>query len=163
MTKKQNNYAFIDSQNVNLGIRSLGWHLDWKKFRVYLAEKYGVEIAYLFLGFMPEYGDRYIELQKAGFILQFKPVLINASGNVKGNVDADLVLQTMIDESVYNKAVIVTSDGDFYSLIRHLYRSEKLETVLSPYSKTCSALLKRMAKGKITFMNTLSGRLMAQK
>jgi len=41
MTKKQkNNYAFIDSQNLNLGVqRDLGWKLDYKKFRVYLREK----------------------------------------------------------------------------------------------------------------------------
>lgn len=42
MRKKENNYAFIDSQNLNLGIQKLGWKLDYRKFRVYLAEKYGV-------------------------------------------------------------------------------------------------------------------------
>ncbi len=26
----QSNYAFIDSQNLNLGIHSLGWKLDYK-------------------------------------------------------------------------------------------------------------------------------------
>ncbi len=25
----KNNYAFIDSQNINLGVKSLGWKLDW--------------------------------------------------------------------------------------------------------------------------------------
>jgi hypothetical protein len=29
MKKQTNNYAFIDSQNVNLAIRSLGWTLDF--------------------------------------------------------------------------------------------------------------------------------------
>ena len=28
--KKELNYAFIDGQNLNLGIRSLGWKLDYK-------------------------------------------------------------------------------------------------------------------------------------
>jgi hypothetical protein len=104
MTKKHNNYAFIDSQNVHLGVRSLGWQLDWQKFRIYLREKYGVEVAYLFIGFLPEYGDRYVELQKAGFIVQFKPIIIDASGVVKGNVDADLVLQTMMDKDITDGA-----------------------------------------------------------
>jgi len=48
----KNNYAFIDSQNLNLGIRSLGWNLDFKRFRKYLEEKYNVKVAYLFIGFM---------------------------------------------------------------------------------------------------------------
>ncbi|MBU2542149.1 hypothetical protein KJ785_01145 [Patescibacteria group bacterium] len=34
-----NNFAFIDSQNLHLGISSLGWKLDYKKFRRYLKEK----------------------------------------------------------------------------------------------------------------------------
>jgi hypothetical protein len=42
---EENNYAFIDSQNLNLGIRELGWILDFKKFRVYLRDKYNVSKA----------------------------------------------------------------------------------------------------------------------
>jgi hypothetical protein len=49
MQKKANNYAFIDSQNVNLAIRDQGWKLDWKRFRIYLKEKYGVTKAFLFI------------------------------------------------------------------------------------------------------------------
>ncbi len=39
---KENNYAFIDGQNLYLAIKKLDWKLDYKKFRVYLKEKYGV-------------------------------------------------------------------------------------------------------------------------
>jgi len=34
--ERPNNYAFIDSQNLNLGIQSLGWKLDFAKFHRYL-------------------------------------------------------------------------------------------------------------------------------
>ncbi|MDZ7291648.1 MAG: hypothetical protein ONB44_17400 [candidate division KSB1 bacterium] len=54
MHKPLENYAFIDSQNLHLGMQELGWRLDYRKFRVYLEEKYGVRKAYLFLGFLPE-------------------------------------------------------------------------------------------------------------
>lgn len=36
--KTELNYAFIDSQNLNLAIRTLGWKLDFARFRTYLAE-----------------------------------------------------------------------------------------------------------------------------
>ncbi|MDP2207717.1 MAG: NYN domain-containing protein [Bacteroidota bacterium] len=88
-----NNYAFIDSQNLNLGIQELGWKLDFKRFRIYLEEKYNVEKAYLFIGYLPENQDIYTSLQNYGYVLVFKPVLKNKKGEVKGNVDADLVLQ----------------------------------------------------------------------
>ncbi|MDQ3050821.1 MAG: NYN domain-containing protein [Bacteroidota bacterium] len=149
------NAAFIDAQNVHKGIASLGWKLDWKKFRVYLAEKYKVNTAYIFLGFLPTQQDLYALLQKAGFILIFKPVIFDNQGKAKGNCDADLVLHTIVEKDRYDKAIIVTSDGDFYSLIRYLYNNQKLEMVLSPYVKTCSKLLKKEAKEKINYMQNL--------
>lgn len=157
--KRNTVYAFIDSQNLNLGIRSLGWNLDFNRFRQYLKEKYNVSTAYLFIGYVSINQDLYSSLQKAGYVLVFKPVLPDQNGNVKGNVDADLVLQAMIDYNNYDKAIIVTSDGDFYSLAKYLYEHNKLLRVMSPYVKTCSALLKKSAKEKIVFMDNLRGKL----
>lgn len=155
------NFAFIDSQNLNLGIQSLGWDLDFRKFRIYLKEKYQVTTAYLFIGYIPQNQPLYSSLQKAGYVLMFKPVLPTKDGRHKGNVDADLVLQAMIDfnNKSYNKAVIVTSDGDFYCLVNYLYENNKLECVLSPYVATCSTLLKKSAKEKIIFMDNLKTKL----
>src|SRR3989339_1692910 len=122
MLSQLNNYAFIDSQNLNLGVQSLGWKLNYKRFRIYLTEKYGVSVAYLFIGYLPENQDLYSSLQAAGYRLIFKPTLPDKDGEVKGNVDADLVLQVMLDYNKFDKAIIVSSDGDFYSLVKYLYR-----------------------------------------
>lgn len=149
--KKVRNYAFIDGQNLNLGIRALGWSLDYQRFRIYLREKYGVERAYYFIGYLEENRNLYKSLQEAGYILIFKPIIRDSDGRAKGNVDADLVLQTMIDFSEYDKAVIVTSDGDFYCLVKYLYEKGKLLLVMSPYIKTCSILLKKGSTGKNRF------------
>jgi uncharacterized LabA/DUF88 family protein len=155
MQHKENNYAFIDAQNTYRGIESLGWSMDWFRFRVYLKEKYSVTTAYMFLGYVPTNDALYELLQKAGFILKFKPVIPDGAGKPKGNVDADMVLQTMIDTSLYDKAVIISSDGDFYSLVRYLYQRDKLKIVLSPYIEACSSLLKKEAKEKIVYMDNL--------
>ena len=159
MNKPVRNYAFIDAQNLNLGIQSLGWKLDYKKFRKYLKEKYAVGVAYMFLGFVPQNQRLYSSLQKAGFVLNFKPVVLDRDGKFKGNVDADLVLQVMIDIEEFDKAVLVTSDGDFYSLARHLYELDRLEVVLSPSVKHCSVLLRKEAKEKIVYMDNLKKKL----
>ena len=155
MKVKKGNYAFIDAQNVHRGIKSLGWNLNWKRFRVYLNEKYGADVAYIFIGYIPENTELYTRLQEAGFVLIYKPVIFNADGRAKGNVDADLVLKVMREYQNFNKALIVTSDGDFYSLVQYLYETQKLEIVMSPYKKTCSVLLKKTAKEKIIYMNNL--------
>jgi uncharacterized LabA/DUF88 family protein len=39
------------------------------------------------------------------------------SGRVKGNVDAELVLHTMIEYDNYSKAIIISGDGDFFCLV----------------------------------------------
>ena len=164
MISRENNYAFIDSQNVHKGTRrDLGWELDWARFRVYLKHKFHVTKAYLFIGFMPEHNNIYDELQQAGFILKFKPVLPNGKDGVKGNIDADLVLQAMIDYLNYDKAALVSSDGDFYSLARYLYENGKLRVVLSPHRKTCSSLLKKSSKEKMRYMNVLREKLAKRK
>ena len=50
----KNNYAFIDSQNLYLAIRDLGWKLDYKRFRIYLREKYNCKKVYMFMGYLAE-------------------------------------------------------------------------------------------------------------
>lgn len=157
MILDKNNYAFIDSQNVYLSIKRLGWEIDWKRFRIYLKEHYGVSQAFLFIGFIEGNNELYSELQQAGFICIFKPVLTYKDGTVKGNVDAEMVLNTMIQYSNFNKAIIVTSDGDFYCLVKYLLENNKLETTLAPGRKFCSSLLKRFSKKNIAFMDSLKG------
>lgn len=157
--KKESNYAFIDSQNLNLGIQKLGWRLSYRKFRVYLAEKYAVRKAYMFIGFSPLNQALYDSLQEAGFALVFKPTIPDREGKIKGNVDADLVLRAALEIDVYDRAVIVTSDGDFYSLVQHLNDIGKLEAVLSPDLKNCSILLRKAARDKIRFMDNLRAKL----
>ena len=153
------NYAFIDAQNLNLGVRDLGWKLDFKRFRVYLADKYKVSKAYLFIGLIPENQSLYQSLQEYGYVLIFKPILENTSHKPKGNIDADLVLHAMIEYPNYDQAVIVSSDVDFYSLVEYLYEKDKLRIVLAPDRPKCSIFLKRKAKEKIEFLNTLKEKL----
>jgi uncharacterized LabA/DUF88 family protein len=138
----EKNYAFIDSQNVNLAIRELGWKLDFARFRVYLKDKFNVEKAYIFIGFMPSNQDLYNHLQDAGFHCIFRPTLTYKDGTTKGNCDAELILQAMIDYKNYDKAIIISGDGDFYCLINYLINQEKLKALLVPNRNKYSALLK---------------------
>lgn len=153
------NFAFIDSNNLNLAIQELGWKLDFKRFRIYLLEKYRVEKAYLFIGYLPENQNLYRSLQEFGYVLIFKPIMRDGDGEVKGNIDAELVLQAMIDYDKYKKAVIVSNDGDFYCLVNYLYEKGKLKKVISPNYKKCSALLKKAAKEKIDFLDYQQNKL----
>ncbi len=155
MYKKESNYAFIDAANLHRGVESLGWRLDYARFRVWLKEKYGVGVAYLFIGLMPKHKELYAYLQKAGFTLIFKEVVYDGSGKPKGNCDADLVLQAARDtyENKFDRAVIVASDGDYGSLVAFLKEKKKLDVIISPRDKEkCSILLKRTG-ARISYIN----------
>lgn len=162
MKKTGNNFAFIDSQNLNLSIQDQGWKLDQIKFRTYLREKYAVTKAYIFIGYMEENKDLYKSLQEYGYVLIFKPTLKYKDGTTKGNCDAELVLQAMIDYAEYDKAVIVSGDGDFYCLADYLEKKDKLECILIPNQNKFSALLKKINKNDrkyLNFMNDLRPKL----
>jgi uncharacterized LabA/DUF88 family protein len=158
VNQTENNYAFIDSQNLNLAIREQGWVLDFRRFRRYLQDKYEIRKAFIFIGFVPTNQDLYTALQKDGYILVFKPTLTLPTGKVKGNVDAELVLHTMIEYLNFNKALIVTGDGDFYCLIDYLIKKNKLLKLMIPNEQKFSSLFRKLMQ-YIVFMNNLKDKL----
>jgi hypothetical protein len=56
-------------------------------------------------------------------------------------------------ENQYNQAIIVSSDGDYLSLVSFLVSKNKLKIILSPANeRKCSILLKRTG-AKISYIN----------
>lgn len=156
--KKLANYAFIDSQNLNLGTQKMGWKMDWKKYREWLKAEYNVEKAFMFIGYMPDNENLYDQLHSQGFLVVLKPTLEmfhtedtpeekseREKVAVKGNIDADLVLYVMKEFKNYDKAVIVSGDGDFYSMIELLESKGKLLHLMTP-NWQYSSLLKPYEK-----------------
>lgn len=165
MSIRENNFVYIDGANLYRGINSFGWNLDYARFRVWLSDKYKVSRAYIFIGLIPKYKDLYTYLQEAGFTLVFKEVVYDGDGRPKGNCDADLVLQAARDtyENKFDRAIIVSSDGDYASLVKFLKERGKLKIILSPHIKDfCSILLKR-TNAPIAYLNDQRSILQAQK
>ena len=137
---KRPNFAFIDGQNLNKSIQNQGWSLDYKEFRNYLDQKYGVKKAYMFIGMVNTNQQLYSALQDFGYHLVFKPTLATKQGEVKGNVDAEMVLYALTQINQYDQAVIVSGDGDFYTLVQYLKSQGKLKALLVPNEKAYSNL-----------------------
>jgi uncharacterized LabA/DUF88 family protein len=139
-------YAFIDSQNLNVGTQKFGWKMNWIKFRQFLEQKYGVTKAYMFIGYIPENESLYEQMHDAGYMVVLKPTFdmtkprqdsehnekTGEEKPIKGNVDAELVLWAMKEMSSYQKAIIVSGDGDFYSLVEYLEGKGRLKHLLTP-------------------------------
>jgi hypothetical protein len=142
----QNTIAYIDSANLHKGVESERWKLDYRKFRSWIRQKFGVSEALLFIGLMPKNASLYTSLQNSGYKLVFKEVVYDGEGKAKGNCDADLVLKATRDhfENGVTSVIIVSSDGDYSSLVKFWVEKKVLCTIVSPASiKRCSILLKR--------------------
>ena len=138
--------AYIDGANLHKGVASLSWKLDYKKFRSWMRQKFGVTDACLFIGLIPKNAFLYTALQNNGYKLSFKEVIYDGEGKAKGNCDADLVLQATRDHYEHNvsSVVLVSSDGDYAPLVKFWLEKQISCIIVSPSSvEKCSVLLKR--------------------
>ena len=137
--KKEKVFAFIDAQNIAKGIENSGWKIDWGAFRQWLAKHYNVSQAYMYIGYMAENRDLYLQLNNNGFNIDLKQTvksnregLMREHGDIKGNVDVDLTIGVWREYDNYNKAILISGDGDFTSLIEHLIERKKLQKIIVP-------------------------------
>jgi len=144
---------YIDGNNLYRSAKVLGFDIDYRKFRGWLRQKYNPAAVYLFIGLVPDRVKFYEHLQECGFVLVFKQT-ISVEGMVKGNCDAELVLKTISDfyTKTYDKAMLVTGDGDFGCLVEFLVQNNALHGVLAPDKNKCSFLI-RNKNIEITFLN----------
>jgi uncharacterized LabA/DUF88 family protein len=176
-------YAFIDSQNLNLGIQRMGWKMDWRRFRQFLNDKYNVTHAFMFIGYMVENESLYEHMHELGYLIVLKPTIDTSTHSaeaksdetassadkpkaeekekekpaIKGNIDADLVLYAMKEFKNYQKAIIVSGDGDFFGLIEYLREQNKLAHIMTP-NWQYSTLLKQF-DDSIIRLDQLRGQL----
>jgi len=144
------NIAYIDGQNLHMGTQSADnpWKIDPFRFRVYLREKYQVEKAYYYIGYMLEKNQSlYEKIQKAGFIVVFRKHNVAMEGKKKGNVDSDIIfgiMKKLYKQEPFDKIVLVSGDGDFRLLVDFLIEEERFAKILFPNQKRASSLYKHI-------------------
>lgn len=159
LEKQEKNYAFIDGNNLYLGAKNQGIDLDYRKLRLYLKNKFNVEKALLFVGHDKSRKTLYGMLRRSGFDLIFKPAVFytgkDGSRCMKGNVDAEMVLYSAaIEFNNYDKAVVITGDGDFACLMDYLLENGKLLQIITPTENY--SLLLRKFKGRISLLKKIA-------
>ncbi|MDR3125557.1 MAG: NYN domain-containing protein [Candidatus Nomurabacteria bacterium] len=179
--KTPTTYAFIDGENLYKGISRdvvrkgkvvyRAQSLDYRRFRHYLFQRYGVSKAFIFIGYQSKQKPLYESLEKNGFELIFKKTTVmkfesrgKITEKVKGNVDIDIAVYAvgrLFGE--YDKAVFVSGDGDFLELYDYMVEKGKFLKLLIPNSFAYSRLLRENYRSKIQFINTSLTRFMTQK
>ena len=110
------------------------------------------------MGYIPNNNRLYEALKSYGYILIFKPTLKLPTGEFKGNVDSELVLNAISEIPNYDKAIIIAGDGDYACLVEYLLKQNKLEKLMIPDIKKYSFLLTKFSKNTV-FMNNLKSKI----
>ncbi len=141
-------FAYIDESNLFLSFKLINTRISYRKLSIFLKEKYKVDKAFIFVGYIHKNDYVYSKMVDAGFTVMYKEVT-----DFKGNCDCELVLQVTRDhyESRFTEAIIVTGDGDFACLVRFLNEKKVLARVIAPRASRCSIFLKRVTN-HITFL-----------
>ena len=152
----ENNIAFIDGQNLHLWTISENWQIDFKRFRIYLKDKFKVKEAYFYLWFLDENEQiLYNRLKRTGFITIFREHNVDMRWKKKWNVDVDIcfeMMRNLIDNVNFDKIVLVSWDWDYIKPVKYLIEKWKFKKILFPNNKY-SSLYKQI---KTEYRNNLS-------
>jgi len=172
---RSSNFAYIDGANLHLTYEYLDWKLDYQKLRNYLAKRLDVDYAYYFIGGTTESSEICTNLESYGYTVKLKKpslylteeedcpyckkVIAPEMFRHKSDCDSFVTQQVMSDLSLCDKAVLITSDGDFDNLVEMLLRKDKLKMVFAPCKDGCSGLLISAARGRIAFIDDFRSEL----
>ncbi len=172
---RYNNYAYIDGANLHYTYENMEWDVDYERLLIYLRKRLNVNVAYYFIGDTDNNKDLYTNLDSYGYTLRLKKAspyitaddicpycnksIRPAMQRYKADVDSFLTIQVMLDINNFDKAVIISSDGDYDELVKRLIQRDKFRLLFAPCKLGCSWLLKSCARGRIAFIDNYKGEL----
>ncbi len=139
--------VYVDFANLMARCKQDSVNIDFKKFYIFLSERYNTKNIILFSGYFKEKQNEYNINLSIGYIYSFKDIIYNKEeSKIKANCDVDITIKCMQDiyDEKPDQAVLISSDGDFAGLIK-LWQSKNIKvTVISPATPDrCSYLLKK--------------------
>lgn len=141
--------------NLSAEIKKKEINFDMKSFYIWLHDRYEPDHVYIFTGFLEKYIQEYEANKLFGYEYIFKEAVYNKDEQkIKANCDVDIAIQGTCNtlQDKLHLAVLVTSDGDFASLIKFWHQYNIKTYVISPAEPDrCSYLLKRITA--VIFMN----------
>jgi len=158
--------VYIDSQNIHQWLLQYHWWIiDWKKFYIYLNDKYKIDKVKIFFWYLKSQRGFYEKLKKIWYDVCFKETLILPNWGIKWKVDIDSAIFALKDfyENSLLEAFLVTWDWDFNSLVYLWIEKQIFWKIFVPWVNNSSVLLKRVAKNNIIDLSELKNKLKKEK
>lgn len=148
-------YAFIDASNIIYGARAERWFIDQQKLFKYLKNKFSVSKAFFYYG----KDSRNVKQQKFlkrleefGYVLRVKEIKRYGTKS-KANCDVDLTMDVLLKIKEYQRAIMLTGDGDFLPLIQYIVKRKKEVVIIASPKSTAREIREFVRHSFINFGN----------
>lgn len=104
----------------------------------------------------------YLKLEKFGYQLILKPVKtrtdIDGNSSRKANCDVDMTLMLLKEEDAFERAIVMSGDGDFLPVLKHL-RENKKEVLVFARGPRTAREIRQFAGDRFLDFNRLEHKL----
>jgi uncharacterized LabA/DUF88 family protein len=124
---------FIDAANLYHSASMAGLKINFTSIYDWFNKKSKLEIANFYSAFDPEDSkqmDFLKDLEDIGYRVVKKPIKIYTS-NIKGNMDIEIAVDSLLEKDKYDILILISGDGDFQYLVQALDKLEKKTIVVS--------------------------------
>ena len=140
--------VFVDVQNMYYSARHL-YHTKVDFGKILKASVSGRAliraIAYVIRADMPEEQSFFDALEKIGFEVKAKDLQVFWGGNKKGDWDIGIAMDMIELAPKLDTVVLVSGDGDFAELIRHMKHAMGCRVEVMAFGKSSSSKIKEAA------------------
>ncbi len=128
---KESAAIFVDVQNIYYTCRqAFGRQFNYRTLWQHLSERYDIQLAYAYA--IQRSDDQQHKFQSAlkhiGFDVKLKPFIQRSDGSAKGDWDVGITIDIMEAAPNVDHVILLSGDGDFELLIRHIKNKYQLST-----------------------------------
>lgn len=165
--------VYIDASNIFFTQKKLGWLIDWKKFKRYLTEKFDILSLRYYTVYIPKdkSQEKFFDFleKELGFVLIKKPLkkikayFFDKEGKAtekiifKGNVDVEIVRDSLLDREKYQYLILLSGDSDL-AVLKKDWQARGRKLVVFSSRKTLSWELK-LVSDKIYYLEDLKAKI----
>jgi uncharacterized LabA/DUF88 family protein len=155
---------YIDGSNLNLSAKNHGLEIDLNLMLLYLKEKYYINSCKYFTPNFKFLETEFEILKQSGVEIIYKKIY-REDKKVKANCDVEISHHITLDvrDGKVDKVILLTGDGDFYSLLEYIESNNVEAKIIAIYPKDTSRLYRNSNKFGLTYLSQVKEKIIKGK
>ena len=153
---------FIDNSNIFKGFRKYNTKVDYEKLKNIIARGRDLKDIFLYEGVVypmsPQKKKWYEDLKrKSGYVIKASFDKIAANDAIEKKIDIKMAIDiiSLAYENAYDKAVLVSGDGDFIPVVNKLKEMNKSVELWAFKYSLSNALMVKIEEGNLFYLDDI--------